>query len=111
MRQGDTKSLAVTVIKRVFDRTTRYGIKRGTVTFDDISGFDIPWDIIMNMVQGEAMYDVASDAFEDVPENTPTSVIIDFVYDEGDMSAGIAAGWDVEEVTILSYCEDEEEQS
>jgi hypothetical protein len=102
MKQGDTKSLTATVTKRVFDRTIAHGIKRGTVTFDDISGYGIPWEIITNMVQGEAMYDVASDAFEDVPENAPTGVIIDFVYDEGDMSVGIAAGWDVAEVTILS---------
>ena len=111
MKQGDTKSLTTTVIKRVFDRKIARGVKTGTVTFDDISGYGIPWEIITNMMSGEAMYDVYGDTFEDVPENTPTGVIIDFVYDEGDMSVGIAAGWDVAEVTILSYDEKEEEQS
>jgi hypothetical protein len=101
MKQGDRKLVTATMIKRVFDREIARGIKRGTVTFDEISGVKIPWEIITNMVSGEAMYDVYSDAFEDVPKNTPTLVDIYFVYDEGDMSVGIAAGWDVEEVVIL----------
>jgi hypothetical protein len=100
MKQGDMQGIAATVTKRVFDREVARGIKAGTVTFDDISGHDIPWEIITNMISGEAMYDVYSDAFEDVPEDKPTRVYITFIYDEGDMSVGIAAGWDVNEVII-----------
>lgn len=100
MKQGEKRFLFTTVTKRVFDREIAHGIQRGRVTFDDISGYDIPWEIIMDMVQGEALFDVASDAFEDVPENEPTRVEIFFVYDEGDLSVGIAAGWDIKEVII-----------